>query len=189
MKIDRELVQKILDEELGGNYVIDSILDTEKYIFIDYKHKTYKNGDERGHLIGVGPVVLNKETGEYKLLGSGDYIVGDYMDYLPEAEETETLEDFFAKPVEEIIKGIHDREFVNDEDYFYFLYLIEKEFPGFNGYITLDRNLNLGEHYLFDQENPEHRQMIIGSWELIGFPYFIRNEKEIVMGRVKNYRL
>jgi hypothetical protein len=186
MEIDRELVQKILDEELGGNYVIDSILDTEKYIFIDYKHKTYKDGDERGHLIGVGPVVFNKETSEYKLLGSEEYIFGDYSDYLPEVEEAETLEDFFAKPVEEIIKNIHDREFVNSDDCFYFLNLIEKEFPEFRGGISMNRTVNPYEHFLFDHENPEHRQKIIGFWELIGFPYLVRNEKEIVLGRVKN---
>lgn len=185
MGIDREKVQRIIDEEISTNFIADfeSIIDTEKYIFINYKHNVYQPDDERGHLIGVGPIIYNKETKEYILLGSGEYIFGDYMDYLPEYEEQETLEDFFALPVQEVVNRIQKREFVNQDDCFYFFNLIEKEFPEFNGYITMHRDFKLSEHFLFDYENHIFREKIIGFWELISFPYLIKNKKEIILGR------
>lgn len=187
MKIDKEKVQKIIDNEISSDFIADfeNIIDTEKYIFINYRHKIYQPDDERGHLIGVGSIIYNKETKEYKLLGSGDYIEGDYMDYLPENEEQETLEDFFALPIQEIVNRIQNREFVNFTDCDYFLYKIEKEFPEFKGGVRMNRTVNPGEHFLFYEENSQYRQKIIQYWELIGFPYFVRNEKEIVLGRVK----
>lgn len=188
MEIDREKVQKIIDEQISSDFIADfeNIIDTEKYIFINYKHKSYEADDERGHLIGVGPVVFNKETQEYQLLGSGEYIFGDYRDYLPEFEEQETMEDFFALPIQEIVNRIQKREFVNQDDCFYFLNLMEKEFPEFKGGISMNRTVNAREHFLFNHENPEYRTRIVKFWDLTGFPYLIRNEKEIVLGRVKN---
>lgn len=188
MEIDREKVQRIIDEEIGTNFIADfeNIIDTEKYIFISRKHRFYAKDDERGNLIGVGPIIYNKETKEYKLLGSGEYIFGDYIDYLPEYEEQETLEDFFALPIEEVVNRIQKREFVNQDDCFYFFNLIEKEFPEFKAGISMNRSVNPREHFLLIDENESHRTKIIEYWELIGFPYHIRNEKEIVLGRVQN---
>ncbi len=89
MNIDETLVQNLINETIGPEYEIHKISDSNKYVFISWKHRNYYIDDERGHRIGVGPIVYNKTTKEYKLLGSGDLIVGDYMHYINEDSQEE----------------------------------------------------------------------------------------------------
>jgi hypothetical protein len=179
-EIDRDLVQKIINEEISPDYVINNIYDTEKYIFVSYKHRFYDEDDERGHLVGVGDVVYHKETKEYKLLGSGAYITGDYLDYLQNEYPENEIE---PKSQEQIITRIKERKYVNMEDHFFFMHIIEKEHPEFNSAITMDRNLNLSEHFIFTSESSTIQNKIIEYWKTFNFPYQIRNDNQIVLCR------
>lgn len=180
IEIDRNLVQKIIDESIGSDYIIDNVLDSEKYIFIDYKHRVYDTDDDRGKLIGVGQVVYNKEKQEYKMLGSGDYIAGDYLKYLKGNNLIDLGE---IKSLEQIITRIKQRKYVNFDDCFFFIGLIEEEYPEVNGSITFDKNLKISEHFIFENEDSTLQSKIIGFWEMCGFPYFVKNQREIVLFR------
>lgn len=181
-KINRDIVQKIIDENIGLDFTVSTITDTSKYIFIYYKHKIYEVDDVRGRIIGTGPIVFNKETNEYKLLDSGEYIWGDYIDYLPKANEI-SQSDKKIETFDNIIATIKKRNYINDEEYWYFLEILEKEYNDFQACIRLDRNLNLSNHFLFEYANAEHKNRIIEIWKAIQFPFKIRNKKEIVLCR------
>ncbi|TDW47294.1 hypothetical protein EV144_105313 [Flavobacterium sp. 270] len=185
-EINRDLVQKIIDVEISPDFIIDNIYDTQKYIFIGYKHRNYDEDDERGHLVGIGPIVYNKETGEYKLLGSGEYMAGDYIDYL---RDTNAENEIPAKSLEQIISRIKQRKYVNADDHFFFMEIIEKEHPEFTSVITHDRNLNLSEHFIFKSENLIIQNKIIAYWKIFNFPYQIRNQNEIVLWRTEKHLL
>jgi hypothetical protein len=182
-EIDKDLVQKIINEEISPNYVINNIIDTEKYIFIGYKHRYYDRDDDRATLVGVGDVIYDKEKSEYKLLGSGDYITGDYLDYLQ--NETEEEEEIEIKSLDQIITRIKERQYVNRDDYHIFLDSIKKEHSEFKKGITMDRNLNLSEHFLFESENNIIQNKIIAFWKLFGYPYHPRNHNQIILCRTE----
>ncbi|MDX6189956.1 hypothetical protein SGQ83_11400 [Flavobacterium sp. Fl-318] len=182
-EIDKDLVQKIINEEISPNYVINNIIDTEKYIFIGYKHRYYDRDDDRATLVGVGDVIYDKEKSEYKLLGSGDYITGDYLDYLQ--NETEEEEEIEIKSLDQIITRIKERQYVNRDDYHIFLDSIKKEHSEFKKGITMDRNLNLSEHFLFESENNIIQNKIIAFWKLFGYPYHPRNNNQIILCRTE----
>lgn len=184
-EIDKDLVQKIINEEISPNYVIDNILDTKKYIFIGYKHRYFDEDDDRGRLVGVGHVIYDKEKREYRLLGSGEYIIGDYLDYLQNETEEEEDEEIEIKSLDQIITRIKERKYVNMDDYFFFLVAIEKEHPEFKSVMTMDRNLNLSEHFLFESENNIIQNKIIAFWKLFGYPYHPRNHNQIILCRTE----
>ncbi len=85
-------------DQLGVNYVLYTIEETSKYIFGFWKHIDYEHGYERGGLIGPGPVVFIKETKEYKMLGSGELVYGDYFDEFRE-DDTNKLDVNISKNI------------------------------------------------------------------------------------------
>jgi hypothetical protein len=110
--MDLEKAQKIIDEAIGSEYIIFKTEDSERYTFAYYKHRNYDLDDERGHLVGSGPVVFKKQTSEHILLSSSDCIYGDYFDFREPAEE----EPFQNPSFEQIKKDILRRNYVNSDD-------------------------------------------------------------------------
>ncbi len=182
MNIDKKIVQKLIEEVLGSEFMINGIHDSSKYIFVDWKHKKYDADDERGHRIGVGPVAYNKLTKEYKLLGSGEMIHGDYMDYLNEGVEEHDDE---IPSLEQIKAGILRRQYVNSEDIGYLGYILEQELGSLKFYSTWVNELKDEPHEVINTDNKEAVKRLINFWNEIGFEYRKKSESELIIWKEK----
>lgn len=177
MEINRDLVQKMIDDFVGTNYVIHEFIDTFKYVFITYKHKDFYEDDERGKLIGPGPIVYNKETKEYKTSGSGDFVCGEYFGCFNEDEE------YIKKDlsVEEIKNNILRRKFVNDDDIWDLEDIFKKVKGDFKSHLTKNRNYNLSLHSIYCSENLESILYFENFWIELDLKYEMINPNEIVL--------
>ncbi|EZH75756.1 hypothetical protein ATO12_02915 [Aquimarina atlantica] len=120
----KEKFREMIIDTLGSNYTLHAIEETSKYVFGFWKHVDYEHDDERGMLVGPGPVVFIKESKEYKNLGSGDLVYGDYYD---EFREEENDDDGWLS-VTEIKEGILRRKFVNEHDIVNMIFKMNQEF-------------------------------------------------------------
>lgn len=58
MEIDRDLVQEMINNFVGSDYVINKLIDSPKYLFITYKHKHFHSSGAFGNeLLGTGVTV------------------------------------------------------------------------------------------------------------------------------------
>lgn len=176
--INRDLVQKMIDDSIGNDYVIHELIDSSKYVFITYKHKEFYEDDERGKLIGPGPIVYNKETKEYKTSGSGDFVCGEYFGYLNEGGG-----EYIEKELsfEEIKSNILRRKFVNDDDIWDLLLIYIKLNGDFNSHLTKNRNYNLSLHSIYCSENLDSILYFENIWIELGLKYEIISPKEILL--------
>lgn len=158
--MDVEKVQKIITEGIGPDYVIYKIDNTEKYSFAYYKHQNYYLDDERGRLIGVGPVVFIKETGEYKLLGSGECIMGDYFDFNEEEEE----EPFQIPSFEQIKKDILRRNYVNMDDLSFLVINWKEQFGDPSVEMIFQRGSDFGKFIIAKSENSSFLNFLKEYW-------------------------
>lgn len=177
MEINRDLVQEMINDSIGNDYVINKFIDSSKYIFITYKHRDFYEDDERGKLVGAGPIVYNKETKEYKTSGSGDFVCGEYSDCFDDYEE-EIKEDL---SFEEIKSNILRRKFVNDDDIWDLLLIYIKLKGDFKSYFTKNRNYNLSLHSIFCSEDPDSILYLENIWIELKLKYEIISPKEILL--------
>ncbi|MCP2029353.1 hypothetical protein L1276_004537 [Flavobacterium sp. HSC-32F16] len=177
MEIDRDLVQEMINDFVGTDYVIHEFIDSSKYLFITYKHKEFYEDDERGRLIGPGPIVYNKETKEYKTSGSGDFVCGEYFGCLNEDQE-QTVENL---SVEEIKNNILRRKFVNDDDIWNLEHILKKVKGDFNSHLTKNRNYNLSLHSIYCSENTDSILYFENFWIELDLKYEVINPNEIVL--------
>ncbi|WBX98975.1 hypothetical protein [Chryseobacterium gambrini] len=70
--IDLNFAQQIIEKEISPDFKIAEYFDTEEMIISFWTHKIYYPDDERGHIIGSGPLVYDKTTKEYRVMGSGE---------------------------------------------------------------------------------------------------------------------
>ena len=173
MNIDKNLVQKLITEGIGPDYIISNINDTIKYVFINYQHREYEPNDPRSHLIGAGPVVYNKETKEYKLLGSGDYISGDYMQY----NQLETEDEFQLPTPDEIIERIKRRNYINDDDI-----LLLAHLEDYDGSLTYNRD---NKHIIFETNNKLAISSLMDLFNKLGHSYEIILPNRIMVERTR----
>ncbi|POS00667.1 hypothetical protein Q361_1336 [Flavobacterium croceum DSM 17960] len=169
--------QEIIDEIIGENYVIYKTEDSEKYTFAYYKHLNYDCDDQRGRLIGVGPVVLIKETGEYKLLGSGEMVFGDYFDFNQNFEEPIPLNS------EEIMAKIIRHKYVNEDDMFELQIDWESKFGDSNLSITYRKEIDFKKYLVINSQNMEFLNFIKLFWTKLGLNFEVLTEQEILLSR------
>lgn len=176
MEIDRDLVQEMINNFVGSNYVINEFIDSSKYLFITYKHRDFYADDERGKLIGSGPIVYHKETKEYKTSGSGDFVCGEYVGYLNEND------DYVEKKwsVEEIKNDIVRRKFVNEDDIWNLALLFIGE-NGDSGSMTKNRNYNLLLHNIYRSDNTEVILYFEKLWIELNLKYEVLNPNQILL--------
>jgi len=178
MEIDRDLVQEMINNSVGSNYVINKLIDSPKYLFITYKHKHFYEDDERGKLIGPGPIVYHKETKEYKTSGSGDFVCGEY--YAESWNENKESNEE-AVSVEKIKNTILRRKFVNDDDIWNLESIYKMENGDFNSHMTKNRNYNLSLHSIYCSENIESIKYFEKLWIKLRLKYEMINPNEIVL--------
>jgi hypothetical protein len=177
MEINRDLVQKMINDSIGDDYVINKFIDTSKYVFITYKHKDFYEDDERGKLIGPGPIVYNKETKEYKTSGSGEFVCGEYSGYFDEGDEYIEKE----LSLEEIKSNILRRKFVNEDDIGYLEFIYVKRKGNFKSYLTKNRNYNLMLHSIYCSENLDSVLYFENIWIELELKYEMISPNEIVL--------
>ncbi|MEG0852191.1 MAG: hypothetical protein RSH24_20130 [Flavobacterium sp.] len=113
--INKRLVQEIIEKEIGKDFEIFECFDTEPYIIIFWKNRNYDFDDERGQILGFGPIIFDKESEEYKLLGSGEWFYGDYYDFI----DSKILEE--EKRSDLILSDILSEKSIKDEDKYWLL--------------------------------------------------------------------
>lgn len=177
MEINKELVQEMINDFVGIDYIINEIVDTSKYVFIIYKHKEFYQDDERGRLVGCGPIVYNKETKEYKTSGSGDFVCGEYFGYL------NTDDQYIKKElsVEKIKNNILRRKFVNDDDIWDLEIIYKKGKGNFNSHLTKNRNYNLSLHSIYCSKDPDSILYFKNTWLELGLKYEMISQNEILL--------
>lgn len=199
--IDTALVQHLIETGVGPDYEIGTWHDTEPYIIIFWKHKVYSEDDERGQLVGCGPVVYFKTEQEYRLLGSGEWFYGDYADYLdPELfTESNRKHDILmglldgnkeeAHVVEELINdrkvAILKRDYINTDDIDSLCILFEgrRLFDPFDMVTNPDyESIN---HVMVVFNNEEGHKKLIAFWQEIGFGYVIVSDTELVLFKTR----
>ena len=183
MEINRDLVQEMINNSVGSDYVINKIIDSSKFLFITYVHKDFYEDDERGKLIGSGPIVYNKKTKEYKISASGDFVIGKYSEYLN--ENVESNEEQIS--VEKIKNDILKRKFVNDDDIWNLETIYKMKNGDFNSSMTKNRNYNLSLHSIYCSENIESIKYFKNFWIELRLESEVINPNEIVLWKNINY--
>ncbi|WP_456313982.1 hypothetical protein [Pseudomonas shirazensis] len=178
MEIDRDLVQEMINNSVGSDYVINEFIDSSKYLFITYKHKDFYADDERGQLIGPGPIVYHKETKEYKTSGSGDFVCGEYFGYLNEKNN-----DYVEKQwsVEEIKNNILRRKFANEDDIGNLGVLYSNENEDVSFHLTKNRNYNLSLHSIYCSDNTDSILYFERLWIEFNLKYEVLNPNQILL--------
>lgn len=171
--------QSIINEELGTDFVIYETSDSEKYSFAFYKHKDYELDDDRGRLIGVGPVVLIKETGVYKLLSSGEIVMGDYFDLEGESED-EKIPDY-----DEIKENILRRNYVNHDDVSFLSENWRNQFVDPSMFITGYKGMDFRNFILVECENKDFINFITEYWRDLNLSFEMVSESKIMLKRSK----
>lgn len=175
--MDITKAQKVVDETVGTKFVIHKTEDSEKYTFAYYKHRDYNYDDQRGRLIGVGPVVFIKETGEYKLLGSGEMVLGDYFDFNQDFKESSPLN------FDEIMAKIIRHKYVNDDDVFELQLYWEGKFGASNLSLEYNRGLDFRNYLVVNSPNRDFLNFIKFCWTELRLPFEIQNEEKILLSR------
>ncbi|MBE8724725.1 hypothetical protein [Flavobacterium hungaricum] len=178
--MDLEKVKQIIDEKLGSEYVVFETEDSEKYTFAYYKHRDYGLEDDRGRLVGTGPVVFVKETGEHKLLSSGDCIYGDYFDFREEVEE----EPFVLPSLEQIKESILRRNFVNSEDLFFLEENWKQQFEDPSMALTGKKDMDFTNFLLVKSKNSSFLDFIKEYWLGLDLDFEMLDDEQLMLRRV-----
>ena len=171
-----EIAQKVVDETVGLNYVIYETEDSEKYTFAYYKHRDYDFDDQRGHLIGVGPVVFIKETKQYRLLGSGEMVLGDYFNHKQNFKEVKLSFD-------EIMAKIIRHKYVNEDDVFDLQRCWESEFGDSHLSLSYNKDFDFRNYLLISSSNPEFLKFLTNYFTKMSLTFELKNEEEILLSR------
>ncbi|MCX6316261.1 MAG: hypothetical protein NTW29_03165 [Bacteroidetes bacterium] len=202
--IDISLVQRIIEEEISPDFEIHEYFDTKPFVIIFWKHKEYDIDDERGQVVGPGPVIFDKQKNEYRLLGSGEWFYGDYADLLePSEEDIQHRQDYDYlmglldgkendKPrtdllIEKIKQKIVKRQYVNTEEIDFLSILtgarrMENEIDG-----TFDIKREAGRNNALRLvfNHIAARQKLIEIWKEIGFRHEEISDTELILWKIK----
>ena len=108
--------QKIIEELLGEDYIEQEVLEDEEYIILGYALKVAveRDFDDRTPIpVGIGPILIDKRTGEYRLTGSREFIEM----ILPKLEIYNRLEEWEPDTMDDIVKMINKRKHINWSDF------------------------------------------------------------------------
>jgi len=180
--IDEILVQKMIEDKIHPDYKIFKCYDTEPYVFIFWKHKEYDKDDERGMLIGVGPIVFDKEKKDYTILGSGSNN-NHYYQYLPD----NLFEEYSITNTFESIKtGILRRKYVNTDDVDRLCQMITNGWGSVDFDILYPSGYDIENNLVVVLKDKKHQEIIINFWQEIDRPYQILSDTEILLWRKKD---
>ncbi|AXT55385.1 hypothetical protein D1815_06295 [Aquimarina sp. AD1] len=173
--------QKLIVQTLGEKYTLHKTEESSKYILGFWKHVDYEADDDRGGRIGPGPVVFIKATKEYKMLGSGDLVYGDYFDEFKEEDDKDGYDGW--QSIEEIKEGILKRRFVNERDIVTVVFKAMEEIGEFKFNLNHVDPRKSMDTYIFISESKEARNKVIWFLEYIGIPYDIKETTNIIFDR------
>jgi hypothetical protein len=200
--IDRELVQHLIETEISPDFEMDKWYDSGPYIIISWKHKRYSRDDERGMIVGPGPMVYFKAKKEYRILGSGEWFYGDYADFLDPGlfaeekrknnvisnllDEVEVGEEKVQEIVNDIKAAILKRDYINSDDIndLCILFGVARGTAPFN--MTRHPGYNREIHLMVVFNNQEVHKKLIAFWEEIGFGYVIVSGTELVLFKTRD---
>lgn len=204
--IDLKYVQELIEKEISPDYEIREYFDTQDMVIVFWKHKIYDMDDERGRIIGSGPVVYDKATKEYRVLGSREWFDEDICQ-LFETDETkekikdhEYLMDLFESNeenpshshllTEKIKKNILRRNYINtdDVDCLSILTGVRRMDKEVNNKFDLIRKpeWNSTDHCVVVSDDQVAKEKLINIWKEINFEYKILSETELLLFRTRD---
>lgn len=177
----KDKFQEIILENLGEKYTLHNTEESSKYIFGFWKHIAYESDDDRAALIGPGPVVFIKDSKEYKMLGSGDLVYGDYFDEFKEEDAKNGYDGW--QSLEELKEGILRRKYVNEHDVITVVFRAMEEIGEFQFNLDHVDPRKPMDTYIFLSESEEARNKVIWFLEYVGVPHQIKDTTNIIFDR------
>lgn len=200
--IDLDLAQQFLEKEISPDFKIAEYFDIEDMIIFFWTHKRYDPDDERGHIIGFGPLVYNKATKEYRVMGSREWFSEEICRLFETEKSKESRRDhdylmslfenvqenaaYTNSLIEKIKSSILRRNYVNSEDVDFLSILtgarrIDKKFN-----LIRKREWKYEEHIVVVLDNSIAKEKLINIWKEIDLNYKILSETELLLFRIKN---
>jgi hypothetical protein len=200
--INLDFAQQFLETEISSDFEIHKYFDTEKIIIFFWKHKKYDIDDERGHIIGYGPVVYDKAKKEYRVMGSREWFSEEICKLFETEEEKERMHDYnylmslFENRQEDVVytnsliekikSNILRRNYVNSEDVDFLSILtgarrINKEFN-----LIHKPEWEYEGHIIVVSDDNIAKEKLINIWKKIDLNYKIFSETELLLFRIKN---
>lgn len=199
--IDLDYVQQIIEKEISPDFKISRYFDTEDLVIYFWKHKEYDSDDERGRIIGSGPVVYDKKTKEYRVMGSREWFseeicklfeteegkerMNDHDYVMSLFENGEENPDYSHSLIEKIKANILRRKYVNSEDVDVLSIItgarrIDKEFD-----LIGKPKWKYEEHIVVVSDNIVAREKLMKIWKEIDFDCKLLSENELLLFRIK----
>lgn len=198
--IDLDFAQQIIEKEISPDFKIAEYFDTEEMIIFFWTHKIYDPDDERGHIIGSGPLVYDKTTKEYRVMGLGEWFSEkicklfetkerkekiDNRNYLTSLFENEQEDLVYTNSlIEKIKSNILRRNYVNSDDVDPLSILtgarrIDKEYD-----LIFRHEWKHEEHIIVVSDDSKAKEKLIVIWKEIGFGYKTLSQNELLLFRM-----
>jgi len=198
--IDLDFAQQIIEKEISPDFKIAEYFDTEEMIIFFWTHKIYDPDDERGHIIGSGPLVYDKTIKEYRVMGSGEWFSEkicklfetkerkekiDNRNYLTSLFENEQEDLVYTNSlIEKIKSNILRRNYVNSDDVDLLSILtgarrIDKEYD-----LIFRHEWKHEEHIIVVSDDSKAKEKLIVIWKEIGFGYKTLFQNELLLFRM-----
>lgn len=199
--IDLNFAQQIIEKEISPDFKITEYFDTEEMIIFFWTHKIYDPDDERGHIIGPGPLVYDKTTKEYQVMGSGEWFSEEICKLFETEERKEKIDDhnylmslfeneqedlvYTNSLIEKIKSNILRRNYVNSDDVDLLSILtgarrIDKEYD-----LIFRHEWKHEEHIIVVSDDSKAKEKLIAIWKEIGYKYKILSDNELLLFRIK----
>lgn len=200
--INLDYAQKFIEKEIGSDFKITKYFDTKDMSIFFWGHKNYDDDDERGHVIGPGPLVYNKDKKEYRVMGSREWFSDDICklfeteeskerinehNYLMRLFENEKGDDLYTDSLIKKIKAnILRRKYVNSEDVDFLSILtgarrIDKEFD-----LIGKPDWKYEEHIIVVSNDTIAKEKLINIWIEMSLKYIELSEIELLLFRIRN---
>jgi hypothetical protein len=200
--IDLNFAQQIIEKEISSDFKTAEYFDTEEMIIFFWTHKIYDPDDERGHIIGSGPLVYDKTTKEYRVMGSGEWFSEEICKLFETEERKERIHDhdyimklfenlpedtaYTNSLIEKIKSNILRRNYVNSDDVNLLSILtgarrIYKEYDH-----IFRREWKHEEHIIVVSDDSKAKEKLIAIWKEIGYEYKILSDNELLLFRLKS---
>ncbi|WP_394674349.1 hypothetical protein [uncultured Chryseobacterium sp.] len=186
--IDLDRVQQIIEKEISPDFKISRYFDTEDMVIYFWTHKEYDPDDERGWIIGSGPVIYDKKTKAYRVMGSREWFSEEICKLFETEEGKERMNDhdYTRSLIEKIKANILRRKYVNSEDVDFLSILtgarrIDKEFN-----LISKPQWKFEEHIVVVSDNPVAQEKLMKIWKEIDFDCKLLSENELLLFRKKS---
>lgn len=146
---------------IGENKVITDIVETEKYYFAFFQSKKFVefHGNDKYAMVGYGPLLYDKATGDARQLGSLEFMNNYYSeDLFPHQEEK-------ALSYEKIKSNIRKRRHINSDEFEFLFSMIGVRLHKVKMY-TYDERF-----FTIQLEFKEHIDRFIDFLDTVGLPF------------------